>query len=264
MNSMGRCIFLISALMLVLSVKAQTDFTREAAWQVGIGGLRQQDTYLSPLKYSGLQVSLLRESLRMTHYAKERLSFHTLLHAEFTSARPVSVAGKNWGGRIGFDCGWHYNWFPVKGLRLLAGGLVGTDVGFLYNTRNGNNPAQARFNLDLSASVMGIYDFKIRKQKLALRYEANMPFIGMMFSPAYGQSYYEIGEGRSDHNICVTHPANAFSLWQKLSLDIPVGKLTMRVSYLCDIRQSHVNSIKVHDWSNSFMIGFVSRFNIVR
>lgn len=265
---MGRCISLISLILLLTAMPAMcqetVDHTREATWQVGAGGLRQQDTYLSPLQYSGWQVSFLRESLHMTHYAGERLSFHTLLQGAFSQTTPQVAAGRYWGGRIGFDCGWHYNWYPVKGLRLLAGGLVGTDVGFLYNTRNGNNPAQARFNLDLSASVMGIYDFRIRRQTLSLRYEADMPFIGMMFSPQYGQSYYEIGEGRTDHNICLAHPANAFSLWQKLSVDIPVGKVKLRFSYLCDIRQSQVNGIKVHDWGHSFMIGFVRRFNIVR
>lgn len=261
---MVRCISLISALLCVLSMTAQTDFTRESALQLGAGGVRQQDTYLSPQSYKGQQLVLTYETLHMTHYCKERLSFHTITQGDFTNARNWSGTSREYGGRLSFDCGWHYNWFPVQGLRLLAGGMMGFDAGVVYNERNGNNPAQARVNANLSASFIGMYDFRIRSQRLSVRYEANMPFVGVMFSPKYGQSYYEISEFRSGGNARVTYPGNAFTLWQKLSVDIPVGSLTMRFSYLSDIRQSHVNSIKVHDWTNAAMIGFVWYYKTVR
>ena len=92
-----------------------------------------------------------------------------------------------------------------------------------------------------------------------------MPFVGLMFSPNYGQSYYEIFSlGHYDHNVCFTWPGNAPCFSQLLSADIPLGAGTLRVAYRCDIRQSHVNSLKSHTWSNLFMIGFVKHFRLVK
>jgi hypothetical protein len=111
---------------------------------------------------------------------------------------------------------------------------------------------------------MAIYKFQLWQQELSLRYQANMPLLGIMFSPQFGQSYYEIGAGYAKGNVCFSQPGNAFSLWQQLTLDIPVGKyVVLRTGYLCDIRQSHVHGIKMHDRSHSFMIGFVKHFRKV-
>lgn len=241
-----------------------TDSIRCHSFMLGVGSSHQLDTYLSPQNYDGFQVSLLRETLRMTRLVGRRISFQSLWQGTFSRTANVSGTATDWGGHIGYDALWHYNWTPVRGLRLMAGGAVGADAGFLYNSRGGNNPAQGRLGVDLSASVMAIYRFCLWGQDLALRYQANMPLVGVMFSPQFGQSYYEIGEGYTNGNVCFSQPGNAFSLWQQFTLDIPLGrKMVIRAGYLCDIRQSHVNGIKMHDRSHSFMIGFVRHFRVI-
>lgn len=45
---------------------------RTHSYMVGLGSTHQLDTYLSHLNYSGYQVSLLRETLRMTRLAGHR------------------------------------------------------------------------------------------------------------------------------------------------------------------------------------------------
>lgn len=245
---------------------AQTagDSIRSHSFMVGIGSSHQLDTYLSPQNYSGYQISLLRETLRLTRMADRRISFQSIWQGTFSHTENARGVATYWGGHIGYDALWHYNWTPLQGLRLMAGGAVGADAGFLYNSRGGNNPAQGRVGVDLSASVMAVYKLRLCGMDLGLRYQANMPVAGAMFSPQFGQSYYEIGEGHTNGNVCFSHPGNAFSLWQQFTVDIPLGKrLVMRAGYLCDIRQSHVNGIKVHDRSHSFMIGFVRHFRKV-
>ena len=64
--------------------------------------------------------------------------------------------------------------------------------GFVYNLRNGNNPAQARAYINLAASGMAIWDLRIKNRPITLRYQVNLPLAGIMFMPNYGQSYYEI------------------------------------------------------------------------
>lgn len=249
-----------------LCTKAQTaaDSIRSHSFMIGVGSSHQLDTYLSPQNYGGYQISLLRETLRLTGMANRRVSFQSIWQGTFSQTKNLTNTGTDWGGHVGYDALWHYNWTPVPGLRLMAGGAVGADAGFLYNSRGGNNPAQGRFCVDLSASVMAIYKFSLMGLDLGLRYQANMPLMGVMFSPQFGQSYYEIGEGHMNGNVCFSHPGNAFCTWQQLTVDIPMGKrLVMRAGYLCDIRQSHVHGIRMHDHSHSFMIGFVRHFRKV-
>lgn len=254
----------ILSMPLRLVAQSAGDSIRTHSFVLGIGSSHQLDTYLSPLNYTGYQVSFVRETLRMTGLAHRRVSFQTLWQGTFSQTSNISGTATDWGGHIGYDALWHYNWTPVQGLRLMAGGAIGADAGVLYNSRGGNNPAQGRVNIDLSASVMAIYKFQLWKQDLSLRYQANMPVAGVMFSPQFGQSYYEIGGGYADGNACFSYPGNAFSLWQQLTVDIPVGKyVVIRTGYLCDIRQSHVHGIKMHDRSHSFMIGFVKHFRKV-
>ncbi len=254
---------LLSLLLTTFNARSE-DWSRQGttSWMVGIGGVKQLDTYLSPLEYSGPQLSALRETQRNTHLANGRVSFQSLLQGALTYTENDPSTANDWGGHVNYDAGWHYNWQPATGLQLMAGGMIGTDIGFLYNDRNGNNPAQARLNVDVSASAAAVYHLRLRHRFIGLRYQINVPLAGCMFSPQYGQSYYEISQGNRDHNAVFAHPFNAFSCWQMLSVDIPLKRYTLRTGYLCDIHQSHVNHIRVHDYSHSFMIGIVRHFTL--
>lgn len=258
-------LFLSIIVSFAISAQAQMakDSLRSHAFSLGVGSSHQLDTYLSPQNYDGVQVSLLRETLRMTRLAKHHISFQTLWQGAFSHTSNATKTTNDLGGMISYDAFWHYNWTPTSSLRLMAGAGVGGELGFLYNAHGGNNPAQGRLTIDLSASAMAIYKFRLGKQPFALRYQLSMPVMGVMFSPQFGQSYYEISQGYLNHNVCFSHPANAFSLWQQLTLDITLGKrAVLRTGYLCDIKQSHVNNIKVHNRSHSFLIGYVRYFRL--
>ena len=262
---MGRIhllMYVLCGLFYPTFLSAQRDAAH--ALMFGQGGSSQFDTYLSPMEYKGTQFTFLRETLRMTHRAKERLSFQSLTQGTFSLTENPAQNANEYGGHIGYNAGWHYNWMLRERLRLMAGGLLGADAGFLYNERNGNNPAQARLKADVALSLAGIYKFRLRRHKLAVRYQADLPLLGCMFSPQYGQSYWEISQGNRDHNVCFTNPGNALSLRQLFTLDFPVRRFTIRTGYFSDIRQSHVNGIKMHDISRSFLIGFVRHFSIIQ
>lgn len=231
---------------------------------MGIGRVSQLDTYLSPVEYQGPQLSFISLRERMTDMAGGRISFQSMFQGAFSYVENPACTANELGGRIAYDAGWHYVWHPVVPLRLRAGALVGTDLGFLYNTRNSNNPAQARASVDVSLSAGGSYDFRVGRLPMQVQYQADMPVVGCMFSPHYGQSYYEIYQGYRNHNVCFISPANALSLRQLLSVDFCFSRTTLRVGYLSDIRQSHVNGIKVHDISRSFMLGYVRHFQTLK
>lgn len=231
---------------------------------LGIGRSSQLDTYLSPMEYSGPQLSFLTLRERMTGMAGGHIAFQSMVQGAFAYTENPAGNANELAGRIGYDAGWHYVWHPAAALQLKAGGLVGTDVGFLYNSRNGNNPAQARANVDVSLLAGGSYEFRIRRLPLQVHYQAHLPVLGCMFSPHYGESYYEIYQGYGGHNVRFTSPVNALSLRQLACVDFCFPRTTLRVGYLSDVRQSHVCGIRAHDISRSFMLGYVRHFQTLK
>jgi len=236
---------------------------------LGYGWANQLDTYLSPMDYSGFQVSCLIQSERMTRLAKRHISFQSTFQGAFTSTENPASTARYLGGRIAYDAGWHYHYSPLRNLDLKGGALVGADLGFLYNNRNSNNPAQGRVSIDLSLSAGASYSFILplwRGHRLPMQahYQADLPMIGIMFSPEFGESYYEISQSGVGHDIICAHPGNALSLRQLLTLDFCLKRVTLRVGYLCDIRQSNARSLKYHDVSHSIMLGFVRHFQLMR
>jgi len=236
----------------------------ERSLLVGAGKTNQLDTYLSPMEYTGVQVSVFVQRERMTHLANHHISFQSTFHGAFTSTDNPAGTAKYLGGRLAYDAGWHYHYSPLQNLDLKAGALVGADAGFLYNDRNGNNPAQGRFSLDLSLSAGASYAFRIKKLPLRAAYQADLPMVGMMFCPEFGESYYEISQRGVGHDIICAHPGNAMNLRQLLTLDFRLPRVTLRVGYLCDIRQQNARSLKYHDVSHSLMFGLVRHFQLMR
>lgn len=231
----------------------------------GIGGTNRLETYLSPLEYTGPEVRFMRESIRMTHMWGGRVSTQQFYEGNFSYSKNPTKDSEYLSGDIDWRIGWHYNWTPLPALRLMAGLQTGLSCGFVYNTSNGNNPAQGELSTNIAASGMAIYRFNWLRRRFSVRYQFDMPLAGLMFSPNYGQSYYEIFSlGHYDRNVCFTWPGNAPCFSQLLTVDVPIGSGTLRLGYRCDIRQSHVNNLKSHTWSNLFMIGFVKHFRLVK
>ena len=225
---------------------------------VGAGFANVFDTYLTPLEYTGADVRFLFENMRMTGLMNGNVSAQHIFQVSFDYTKNPSKSGKMYSGLINWSYALHYHKQYTKQFKLLFGPMLDVNGGVNYNQRNSNNPAQAKAYASLGGSVMAIYKFHIRRTPLTLRYQANHPLMGIMFSPEYGESYYEIfGLGNGGKNVCFTSVHNAPSLRQLLTLDCPMGNTILRLGYLCDIQQSKVNNLKTHTYAHDFMIGVV-------
>lgn len=257
-------LILLSSLFTLRSFAQGRETTRTMLF--GVGRVNHLDTYLSPLEYKGPQLVFLSETFRSLQ-RNEHVVFQTMTQGELSYTHNRAETAHDIGGSIRYDFGWGRQWKNVlwKGLHLAAIGFAGGDVGFLYNNRNGNNPAQARVNLRLTAGLRADYAFRIKKRSLGLHYQAHLPLLGMGFMPQYGQSYYEIFDRNNrDHNIVATHPGNALSLRQMFTVDIPVRHARISLGYLSDLRQMRVNGIRQHQYGRSFVIGYVRELSIKR
>ena len=223
----------------------------------GIGYSNIFDEYLSPQEYKGIDFRIARETMRLSKF-NPNVSVQNFFQANISYTHNRADNNNTFAGLVNWNYGLHYQFHLTDNFKLLAGGLVNVNGGVIYNLHNGNNPASARAYIDLDASGMAIWTLKIKNKPVKLRYQLNVPVIGAMFSPHYGQSYYEIFSlGNKGGVIRFTSPHNHPSLRQMLSFDFPVGKSQLRISYLCDIQQAKVNKIKSHSYSHVFMVGFV-------
>lgn len=238
---------------------------REHRWLFGLGGANILDTYISPFNYKGLSYGIFHRSARPTRWRPRRWQAVMQIATNFSYDHSPTEDGKEFDMQLNVGGGFVCNWKPSSRLRILAGGLIEGGVGFTYNTRGSNNPGQGRLALDLAATGGVEYTFNLFKTEMKARGQIDLPLIGLMFSPQYGQSYYEIFSlGHYNKNVRFTSPFNAPSVRLLCTLDFPVRYATLSIGYHADIRQSHVNGLKRHAWINQIVIGFVRHVKKVR
>lgn len=194
-----------------------------------------------------------------------RASWITVFDLNVTRARNPARNGTAWDAEARFDGGRLYRLTPADApLRWSVGGTLGALIGGTYNLRNGNNPAQAHMALEASAVGIARYRFRLLGRRADWRTQLDIPLAGLMFSPAYGQSYYEIFSlGHTDRNVVFTTPFQAPSLRLVTTLSLPLGRTALTVGYKADIRQSRVHHIDRHAWNHTLLIGFSRRLQFL-
>ena len=226
-------------LILLLTLFPQWVIAQEStsANIIGVGNSRILDTYINQEKFSGFGLTYLY----IKECAKPDKRWNSVIEHEidFSSTKDRSKDNQMLEGNYYLYWGRYRHW-QLFGDRLLVqvGGLANVNLGFLYDMTTG--------------------------RQFALRYELNVPLVGVMFSPNYGQSYYEIfNRGNYDHNIVPTTFISAPSWRQMLSLDWRASeKWSLRVGYHGNYHQAEVNNLKQHVYAHRVMIGIVRHFPI--
>lgn len=240
----------------ILTVKSQNAdslvFTNRATL-LGIGKANLYDTYLSPLEYKGRSFYLMDEQMKRRNWFGKQLLSQQTIELNFAIAdNPAKNATHYWlKGQYGF--GLFYPLLQKQDFRLYGGAIWKTTGGVLYNTRNGNNPASGRLYTNINLSAMATCRF----QNVMLRWQLDTPMFGMLFSPNYGQSYYEISLGNSVGlgNFASFH--NQRELRNYFTVDVPIMSTMFRVGYLGSYYQTKVNSLQTHTYTHNFVIGWV-------
>ena len=254
-NRVGLFIIMIC---LAMSVHAQET---TVATQLGVGGADVLDTYLSSVKYKGVEFGFMSE-VRRDSKKHNQLTYALTHEGVFGYLHNGVGNAHEYVGHYDFSYAVMRRWNMLdKRLALYVGPMVDAMLGFNYNTRNSsNNPAQGYFSAALGLQGAVTYGVRLFGKDVKLGYELRMPFVGLMFSPNYGQSYYEIfNRGDYDHNI-VFYSLSPCQLRQQFTADIAVTPdVSLRLGYLCDIRQAKPNNLKQHHYYNAAIVGIVIR-----
>ena len=255
-------LFLLCTCFLQANAQKDSIITRSTLY--GIGHTNILDTYLSPMEDTGAELRILRENRRGMKYMEGNVYRQSLFQANVSMLENKAGTGSELSFLANWNLAYHYRFQINESLQLHVGPNLDLNGGMIYNFRNSNNPVNAKAYVNLGASGMAIYQFRIKEHPFILRYQLNIPLFGLMFSPEYGQPYYEMSIAKDfGKNICFTSLHNQPSFRQFLTLDFPIKQTNLRLGYVCDIQQAKVNDLKSHAWSHAFMIGFVKHFYLV-
>ena len=255
---------IIILLLCLLQANAQKDSIIARSTLYGIGNTNLLDTYLSPMEYTGAELRFLRENRRQSKWMDGKTYRQSIFQANVSMMENKTGTGSEFSFLANWNLAYHYRFLRNNQWELLVGPNLDLNGGMIYNFRNSNNPVNVKAYANLGASGMAIYRFHIKEYPFTLRYQLNIPLFGIMFSPEYGQPYYEMSLSKDfGNNICFTSLHNQPSFRQFLTLDIPIKQTNLRIGYVCDIQQAKVNHLKSHAWSHAFMLGFVKYFQSV-
>ena len=113
--------------------------------------------------------------------------------------------------------------------------------------------------VDLTAQAF--YNFRLFRREWMLRYEMTVPFIGMAYTPNYGQSYYEAFELENyDHNLQFAHFANTPSMRHLLTISMPMKSAILRFGVSANYQQAKLNGLKYHNYNTDIMVGVAKYF----
>ena len=264
-----RIFFSIIAALAAIFASAQTDTTKMeivrpvvSAYTLETGSSHITDTYLSPLKYTGLSAAIGYERCQAMKFCPEKWVMQLRLTAgmDYTDnpAKNVNIWGfglaSTWGMMRKFRNVWH------EGLHIYVGGSTSLNLGALYSTRNGNNPVSAKASWTVNATAMATFALKIKSLPITLRYQPTIPICGIFFSPEYDQLYYEIYKGNTSRIVNFAQPFSYFYMDNLLTADLRLGGTTLRLGYHGTILSTEVHHIVCNMSSHNFLIGIANEW----
>lgn len=256
-------LLLLPSLRAVAQAGADSVRLVSRATMLSVGADNMLDTYLSTEKFSGLQLGFISH---VDRYHPGRQWHRTIIHRAAV-AKGSDRADDN--DMLGAQYDLQYRWmrrlFKSDRFTLNAGIGATGHLGVLYLPVNGNNPVQIHTGVAALAAANAQYSFTLGRMPITIGYDLSAPMLGVAFSPAFGQSYYElVSRGDYDHNVVISQPFNAPTLRQMLTVDINLRRLKLRVGYLGDYQQSKFNDIRYHEWQHLLLIGVVRELKIIR
>lgn len=226
-----------------------------STFMIDAGANYLRDTYLTPLEYKGWDVALSYERMQAMKFNPEKWVMQ--LDGRLSVSRTINPSHTALMWEAGFSPSWSMMWRKrlQYGFTVAAGGNVSGHLGLLYLPRNSNNPASAKASLTVGATGMIVWNGKIGKLPLTLRYQPKLPLTGVFFSPDYDELYYEIWLGNHKGLAHCAWPGNFFRLDNLVTADLHFGATTLRVGYRCEVFSGKAGEIVTRQTTHCFVLG---------
>ncbi len=251
-------ILIAAALTAFIPLSAQEEMPLRpvtSAYTMEVGGLSIVNTYLTPLKYSGLNVGLNYERMQAMRRNPDRLVMRLTASIKGGHTENPVKNAEIWRLKGDFSWGIAYRWRLPYNLTIGAGGSTSLNLGALYAPRNGNNPVAVEASWTVNATAYAAWNVTAWGVPVTLRYQPTLPVTGVFFSPDYGELFYEIYLGNDKGLAHGAWWGNYFSLDNLLTADIHFGATCLRIGYHGEILSTKVNHITTRTIVNSVVVG---------
>lgn len=224
---------MISLTTLVVCVTMAMTSASQCRFEVSAGHHTARCTYLSTQTYTGPGYGLTFEWSRPT-WLEGSLTQSAHADVQYGYLLSKSKNSRMYDLSICLEWGVEKTWTPAAGWKISAGGASGIDGGVMYLPRNGNNPAQAQMWAGVSLSAHAGYEnLHLLGRRITLSGTLEIPTVGCFFSPAYGETYYEIYLGNHNGLAHFGWWGNRPQIKSRLRADWLLGRhaLTLGVDY---------------------------------
>ncbi len=253
-------LIIVTLLLLTIPPMGAQNVEHRDVLQVSFGGIWQQDQYLSPLMYQGLQAGISNEWWQ--DFNHEHWSHVGSVAANFGWSHSQMQTNRLYQAQIQFGWGGYYHWdWKPQGWQVLVGPYLNIDIAPRYHVANVNKP----FSIDLAADIMAMagvsYGWKYRNTSYRVQYLVKANVIGVDWVPDYWESYYEISEGVMGQVRC-SGVWNHRTLNQQIHLDMQFAHSTWRIGVRHEYKEYGIQNMMFSTEQVSAVIGCIFHYRL--
>ncbi len=239
----------------VLPVKSERPVM--SAYMIDIGQASVLDTYLSNIRYKGVNLRIGYERMQAMKFNPDKWIMQLETGIDYSPAKNPAENHTIHTLMVDFRWGMMHRWrmSQIDGLQLFCGGSTQLRGGALYAPANSNNVVSVKINWSVDLTGMAVYNRKIGKLPVTFRYQMVLPVVGVFYSPDYGESYYEMYVGNHSGLVHLGWVGNRFMIDNLVTADMHFGKTTLRLGYRNVVETSWINNLNTQIFRNSFVVG---------
>lgn len=226
-----------------------------SAYMLESGAADITNTYLSPLRYSGWNMSLGYERMQAMRARPENLVMRLTASLNLDRTENPAKNAEMWRLTGEFSWGMMRRYRLPHNITAAVGGSTSLDLGCIYSTRNGNNPVAVEAAWTVNITGYAAWNTRLWNCPVTLRYQPTIPVTGVFFSPQYGELFYEIYLGDTSGLAHAAWWGNYFRMENLLTADFRFGATALRIGLRNNILSTSVNHITTRIVTTSAVVG---------
>ena len=172
--------------MAVLSVAGQD---AGSMLMVDAGYASVHDSYLTPITYDGMDLAMSVEAVRNVRHDKWLWQLMVGADYNYVENNVRNNDLHKLMGDITFDMQRVWRNAIARRIDVSVGPMTQLRAGIVYDEVNSNNPVTVRAHWNVGATAMAAWHTRLGRKPVTLRYQVQLPVLGVFFAPEYDESY---------------------------------------------------------------------------
>lgn len=213
------------------------------------------DSYLTPITYEGLGLGLAYEASKLCKQGNWQWQLNVGADYNYVENPAQNNDLQKLMGDLSFAMQRRWANAVAGRLNLSVGPMTQLRAGIVYNAVNSNNPVTVRAHWNVGAAAGADFHTRLGRKPITLRYQVQLPVVGVFFAPEYDESYYEIYLGNHRNLAHLGWWGNRLDMTHYLGAEVRLGGTVMSLGYRTRLEHWKVNNLKVHDVTHALVLG---------